>query len=331
MALVRYVGAAAAVSLAIALPTQALAAVLTDWQFDPNTNRLEITIEAETTPRYFLLAEPPRLVIDLPDTDLGEVEMRQTYPGAVREIRLSQFQTDTVRVVLELSPTAILAAEPVALQKEEISDTETRWVVRPQLEQVAGETVPSSGRELPPAEHSEETETTIAVPSSPAPTVSVPAPELSSSDAPASQQTATNSEISLPSGTQLVLRYPGEEALRLQAYQIRQEVLLLEEDLRTPGNEVVAVAGTPVVGYFQTSRTGTRFFAQAIALEGQYFPLNAYSDILEQGQRNPQERGAGVSPLPQTTAISPGQIIQIQLQSDWSPVVEQAEGASPTP
>lgn len=333
MAIIRYVGAAAAVSLAIAVPTQALAAVLTKWQFDPDTNRLEITIEAETTPRYFLLAEPPRIVIDLPNTDLGDVETQRTYTGAVRGIRLSQFQADTVRVVVELSPTAILSAEPVALQQEKISDTETRWVVRPQIEQVSRVTVPSSGSELPPAEHPEESGTTITVPSSPAPspTVGVPAPEPSPAEAPASQQTATNSKISLPSGTQLVLRYPGEEALRLQAYQIRQEVLLLEEDLRAPSDAVVAAAGTPVVGYFQTSRTGTRFFAQAIALEGQYFPLNAYSDILEQAQRNPQERGAGVSPLPQTTAISPGQIIQIQLQSDWSPSVEQVEDSSSTP
>jgi hypothetical protein len=88
-----------------------------------------------------------------------------------------------------------------------------------------------------------------------------------------STETDVNPEILLPSGTQLSLRYPGEKVLNLQAYQLRQEVLLLQEDLRDRNNQVIAPAGTPIIGYFETSSTGSRFIAKAIVLRGSNLPL----------------------------------------------------------
>ncbi|HEY9894124.1 MAG TPA: hypothetical protein V6D34_01720, partial [Candidatus Sericytochromatia bacterium] len=46
----------------------AQAASLTNWSFDPTVNQLEITVKDGTTPRYFLMAQPARIVVDLPDT-----------------------------------------------------------------------------------------------------------------------------------------------------------------------------------------------------------------------------------------------------------------------
>lgn len=131
------------------------------------------------------------------------------------------------------------------------------------------------------------------------------------------ESTATNinPEILLPSGTQLSLRYPGEKVLNLQAYQLRQEVLLLQKDLRDRNNQVIAPAGTPVIGYFETSSTGSRFTAKAIALGGSNLPFEAQSDNLEVAP--PEETTTDQSLRQPGTTIQPGQILRVQLQSDW--------------
>jgi hypothetical protein len=127
--------------------------------------------------------------------------------------------------------------------------------------------------------------------------------------------TKINPEILLPSGTQLSLRYPGEKVLNLQAYQLRQEVLLLQEDLRDRNNQVIAPAGTPVIGYFETSPIGSRFIAKAIVLRGNNLPFDAQSDALT--LTAPEETPTAQSIRQPGTAIQPGQILQVQLQSDW--------------
>jgi len=130
-----------------------------------------------------------------------------------------------------------------------------------------------------------------------------------------STETDVNPEILLPSGTQLSLRYPGEKVLNLQAYQLRQEVLLLQEDLRDRNNQVIAPAGTPIIGYFETSSTGSRFIAKAIVLRGSNLPFEAQSDNLE--VTPPEETTTNQSLRQPGTTIQPGQILQVQLQSDW--------------
>lgn len=130
-----------------------------------------------------------------------------------------------------------------------------------------------------------------------------------------STATNVNPEILIPSGTQLSLRYPGEKVLNLQAYQLRQEVLLLQEDLRDRNNQVIAPAGTPVIGYFETSSTGSHFIAKAIALGGSNLPFEAQSDNLE--VTPPEETTTAQSIRQPGTTIQPGQILQVQLQSDW--------------
>jgi len=130
-----------------------------------------------------------------------------------------------------------------------------------------------------------------------------------------STETDVNPEILLPSGTQLSLRYPGEKVLNLQAYQLRQEVLLLQEDLRDRNKQVIAPAGTPIIGYFETSSTGSRFIAKAIVLRESNLPFEAQSDNLE--VTPPEETTTNQSLRQPGTTIQPGQILQVQLQSDW--------------
>lgn len=126
----------------------AICASLTSWQFDPAKSQLEITLTEETTPRYFLLAEPPRIVVDLPNTQLGQVATQQTYTGIVRQVRVSQFQDGITRIVLELSPEVVLSSEQVKLERIEATPAGNRWALRP-LIVPATTTLPVSPTTLP--------------------------------------------------------------------------------------------------------------------------------------------------------------------------------------
>jgi hypothetical protein len=65
-------GAIAAIT--ITLPAQA--AVLNDWSFDPATRQLQVTLPTGIDPNFLLLAEPARIILNLPNTQVGNV-----HPG----------------------------------------------------------------------------------------------------------------------------------------------------------------------------------------------------------------------------------------------------------
>lgn len=133
----RLLGAAIAALSAVTADATFLsvqAASLTNWSFDPAANQLEITVKDGTTPRYFLMAQPARIVVDLPDTAVGAVSAQKTYSGAVRQIRVSQFEPGLTRIVMEISPGVSLAPGQVKLQKVGNSKTQSgnsRWVLQP--------------------------------------------------------------------------------------------------------------------------------------------------------------------------------------------------------
>ena len=86
-------------ALAIAaLPAEA--ARLQFWRFDTEGNRLTFTTDDSIQPNARLLSEPTRLVIDMPDTSLRSPET-QTFDGAIKEIRVSELDEDTARLVVE--------------------------------------------------------------------------------------------------------------------------------------------------------------------------------------------------------------------------------------
>ena len=139
------------VSLAVCLDSApAWAAPLTGWQYDPTANQLEVTLKDGVQPRYFLMARPARIVLDLPNTEVGSVQRQQTYEGAVRQVRVSQIKPGLTRIVLELSPDATLLRGQAQLERvgdaEQSSD---RWVLRPLLAQAAT-SPPVTTSSLPP-------------------------------------------------------------------------------------------------------------------------------------------------------------------------------------
>jgi hypothetical protein len=127
------------------LPHAAIAASVRHWEYDPYTNELQIT--SEETPHYFILADPPRIVIDIPHSSFGKNAIQENYPGLVRTIRISEFEPGQTRIVMDLDPT--IALNPGQVQLEPLGQG-NRWVLRPHLR--VSQTLPSleTTETLPP-------------------------------------------------------------------------------------------------------------------------------------------------------------------------------------
>ncbi|MEX0270691.1 N-acetylmuramoyl-L-alanine amidase [Leptolyngbyaceae cyanobacterium UHCC 1019] len=108
----------------IAAPAKA--ARLESWQFNPSQNQLEITTDAGVQPKAQLVADPTRLVIDLPGIVLGRPVINESMSGTVRSMRIGQFDRDTTRIVIELAPGYTL--EPSQIKFRGITDR--RWVIK---------------------------------------------------------------------------------------------------------------------------------------------------------------------------------------------------------
>jgi AMIN domain len=77
---------------------------LEEWQFFPEYNQLEFTLSSPSQPKYFYLPQPPRLVVDLPNTKLGRLSNQQNYSGVIQKVRLSQLNANVTRIVMDLAP-----------------------------------------------------------------------------------------------------------------------------------------------------------------------------------------------------------------------------------
>ncbi|MEH2387679.1 MAG: N-acetylmuramoyl-L-alanine amidase [Nostoc sp.] len=121
------------------LSSPAMAARLESWRFDANQNRLEINTVGAVQPQAQLIFNPTRLVIDLPGTTFGHPQLTQQVGGGIRSIRVGQFDTDTTRIVVELTPGYTLDPKRVQF----VGTTGDRWTVqlpRPEVEKVASST-----------------------------------------------------------------------------------------------------------------------------------------------------------------------------------------------
>ena len=103
---------------------------LEDWRFYPEALQLEMSLSAASQPRHFYLAQPPRIVIDLPGTKLGRIPTQQNFSGAIRTIRVSQLNADVARIVMDLAPGTVI--DPNQVQLQPVSrENPNRWVLRP--------------------------------------------------------------------------------------------------------------------------------------------------------------------------------------------------------
>lgn len=162
-------------TIAIVMPVRA--ATLNNWSFDATARQLTLTLPNEITPDFFLLAEPARIVLRVPNTTLGRVAQSQQYSGAIRSIRLSEVE-DGTRVVIELAPNTLLDPRHAELTSTDMGNGQTRWTLRPLLQDVAPASVAASTPTSPPAaaEPVPSPESTNAAAAPPALTPDAPAP-----------------------------------------------------------------------------------------------------------------------------------------------------------
>jgi N-acetylmuramoyl-L-alanine amidase len=112
-----------------------LAARLESWRFDARQNRLEFNTLGGVQPKAQLIFNPTRLVIDLPDTTFGRPQVTQPIGGAIRSVRVGQFEPQTARIVVELAPGYTLDPQGIKF----VGITASRWTVqlpRPRLQPV---------------------------------------------------------------------------------------------------------------------------------------------------------------------------------------------------
>lgn len=365
---------ASSTSVVFVQPVQA--ASLLDWRFDPNTNQLQMLLNDGTIPRYSVLDQPARIAIDLPNTRLGNVVTRQAYSGAVQQIRVSQFQANTTRIVLDLAPDVWLDYSQIDLQRVRSTLNGNIWVLRPVIASYPS-SLPAVSRQLPsypsqrlpllpayPGGQPTETE--------PLPTEFIPPapPTIDPESLTPGSSCNINfgepilggrypcnpggrvipADVLLAAGSKVNLRYAGENTLTLQSGESRQEVLLLQDNLRDRYGNLIAPLGTPVIGRFQTNNTLSRFVVQAIALGGQNnLPFEAISEPLGNAKQVTQNQVIGNSALgalavvilggfsgglgllggaalgaattyivaPEAITIQPGQVLSVQLTSDF--------------
>ncbi|MDX2212856.1 MAG: N-acetylmuramoyl-L-alanine amidase [Oculatellaceae cyanobacterium bins.114] len=111
---------------ALLIMAPAEATTLQFWRFNASENRLVFTTDDGVQPRAQLLANPTRLVIDLPGTTLGRSPLNQAVGGAIREVRVGQFDAQTTRIVIELVSGYTLDPQQIMVR----GATPTQWMVQ---------------------------------------------------------------------------------------------------------------------------------------------------------------------------------------------------------
>ncbi|OUL29922.1 serine hydrolase [Nostoc sp. 106C] len=110
------------------------AATVPNWHFDSNRNHLDFTTDDNVQPKVQLLANPTRLVIDLPGVTLKYPQVTQKIGPITQEIQIRQFGANTTRIQITLAPGYTLDLEQVKLQQE----SPNHWSVQlPQLVRMA--------------------------------------------------------------------------------------------------------------------------------------------------------------------------------------------------
>lgn len=110
---------------ALVCAANAEAATLNKWTFNNSTKRLEFTTDSSVQPKAFLIFNPYRIVIDLPNTKLTSASVKQAYSGDVKQVRLGQFDATTTRIVIELDPRYVIDAKQTIVKRT----TGNTWVL----------------------------------------------------------------------------------------------------------------------------------------------------------------------------------------------------------
>jgi hypothetical protein len=166
--------------MAIVAPARAI--VLNDWMFDPTSQAVSLTLPNGVTPDFFLLAEPARIILEIPNTTLGNVTASEQYSGAVRNIRLTEVAGGS-RLVLELAPNTRLDPRHAELMATDLGNGQTEWVLQPLLQDTPTAPIAATPG-VPNAVPPEPSEVAAPEPASPDRRVAEPAPAIAETPDP---------------------------------------------------------------------------------------------------------------------------------------------------
>lgn len=174
------VGASAIALTAPLICQSAWAATLSNWSYNPDSHEFQVTLPEGITPRYFLMAEPARIVMDLPGVEVGAVQTQASYAGAVSQIRVAQFEPGLARVVIEFAPGTIL--EP---KQAELRRSGDHWILRPLIAGATAPATPVAAQTAAPEPEATEPTASSTVATAPLPAPTTPAlPSADSLDQP---------------------------------------------------------------------------------------------------------------------------------------------------
>jgi N-acetylmuramoyl-L-alanine amidase len=96
----------------------AWAGKLTYWKFDKVRGRIELITDEGVQPQATLLSNPARVVLDLPNTSVqkSKRKKKRNVTKYIQEVRVGQFDRDTTRFVIELSPQFTVLARDVKIR-----------------------------------------------------------------------------------------------------------------------------------------------------------------------------------------------------------------------
>lgn len=103
----------------------AKAGKILSWEFEEQDSNLVFITDHGVQPKAQLLNNPTRLVIDLPDTSLGQETVKESYQGAIRGFRIGQPEPDTSRIVIEFAPGYTIDSNEVEFR----GISPTQWTV----------------------------------------------------------------------------------------------------------------------------------------------------------------------------------------------------------
>ncbi len=115
-------------SLSFSLPVYA--ALLEDWKIDPSTGVVEVLLPPGVRPRLLVGTEPPRLVVDLPDTEIGINITERFESGVIRQVSFTQPEPEVTRMTVDFVAGVVLDEREVDFRPIGI---ENLWVLRPTI------------------------------------------------------------------------------------------------------------------------------------------------------------------------------------------------------
>ncbi len=104
-----------AIATTVFMGSPVLAAGLSDWSYSAETGAIGFALDSAAKPKHFLMANPMRIVVDLPGSSANLQELEAQSGGVFTSIRAANIQAGQTRLVLQLAPGTVLQPGQVEL------------------------------------------------------------------------------------------------------------------------------------------------------------------------------------------------------------------------